>query len=121
MPVRRPHELRHDARQPVAVVVVKRGLCSFGGLAAVRSAGNGDVAIALRHNPLETAEDRGSGSHYGSSRMDFIVRKLSVSTGVRSGLREPARLLVAADHRYAVVPGFGIAYSSPKRPCFLGL
>ncbi len=40
---------------------------------AVRAARHGDVAIALRHDPLEVAEDRGLGSDDGSSRVDFAL------------------------------------------------
>jgi len=51
--VRRPHELCDDASQPVAAVVVERGLHAAGGVAAVRVARHGDGAGALRHDRLK--------------------------------------------------------------------
>ena len=54
--VRRPHELCDDASEPVAVVVVERGLHASGGVAAVRPARHGDGAGALRHDPVEAVE-----------------------------------------------------------------
>ena len=95
MSVRRPHELRDDASQPVAVVAVERGLHVAGGVAAVRSARHGDGSGALRHNPVEAAEIGSVGADHGSSGVDFAFGELPLPTSVCPGLRELAEVVVA--------------------------
>ena len=111
MLVCRPHELRDDACEPVAVVDVERGLHASGGVAAVRTARDGDVAVALRYDSVEAVEDRGIGADDGSSGVDFDVGGLSLSTGVRPSVREPA----AMD---AAVAGFVIFLPVSKTDAF---
>ena len=80
--VRRPHKLRDDASEPVAVVVVERGLHAVDGVTIVRSARHGDGNGALRHDPVEALEIGGVGADDGSSGVDIAIGKLAVSTGV---------------------------------------
>ena len=96
VPVRRPHKLRDDASEPVAVVVVERGLHAADGVAAVRTARHGDGNGTLRHDPVEAVEIGGVGADDGSSGVDFVVGELPVPTGVCPGVRELATVVIAA-------------------------
>jgi hypothetical protein len=111
--VRRSDELCDDAGEPVAIVVVERGLHVADGVAAVWFAGHGDGAGALRHDPVEALEIGSLGADHGSSGVDFAVGELSVSAGVRPGVRELAAV-VAVD----AVAGLGIAVFGAQSRCF---
>ena len=104
--VRRPHQLRDDACQPIAAVVVERGLHAVGSVATVRTARHRDGSGTLRHDPVAAVEVGGIGAYDSSSGVDFVFGELSVSARVCPGLREPVPVVVA-------VAGIGITVIGP--------
>ena len=85
VPVRRPHELSHDASQSIAVVVVERGLRAACSVTRARAARHADGSGAVRHDSVEVVEDRGVSAGDGSAGLDLDVGELSLSGVVCSG------------------------------------